>query len=282
MIRQLLKPLLIPALILMSGTTCFGQFINDSKLGVKPKGKIDTIAVMQYGPDREDSTRHLSNKTINVYNKKGQIVESYYFSRPLNADAGPNDKDSRSSKSVFSYDNKGNIMEIMHYDILYKPSYKDTYVYSDSTLSGNMKCHFYKDRRYYSGLEPKSIEFKLNDSGNMIEAKSYRDTAGKDLRLIQNAIYNTKGYLVEVNTLPYYYDLRPDPPIKRLYSYDDKGDLLKQIIQTYHAVNHTVFYTITYIYTYPKFDKHHNWLVQNTYVNNKLEEVVERRITYYK
>jgi hypothetical protein len=282
MSRQLLKSLLSAVLILISGATCFGQFINDSKLGAKPKGKIDTIAVMQYGPDSEDSTRRLSNKTINVYDKKGQVVESYNFFKPSNTDVGPNDKDSRYSNAVFSYDNKGNLMEIMHYDLLHKPSYKDTYVYSDSKLSGNMKCHFYKDRRYYSGVEPQSIEFKLNDSGNIIEEKIYQDTAGKALKFIQNATYNNKGYLIEVNILPYYYDLRPWPPIKHLYSYDNKGNLSKKIGRTYHAVTHSVVYTITYIYTYPEFDKHHNWLVQNAYVNGKLQEVVRRRITYYK
>ncbi|MCC8425118.1 hypothetical protein [Mucilaginibacter sp. UR6-11] len=258
-------------------STSFAQFTNDRHQGAKPKENIDTIITTKYRFNKDDTvTKIFENKTIDALNKKGQVTESdCYFTS----------QNSNHTSATFSYDDKGNLTDVKYYIRAPMLWYESIYSYSPATRSVSVNNAINKDNklaRYAENPQAKLLVFKLDNSGKIIEERNYRDAVGKVLEITRNFTYNSKGYLIEMNALPYDCNQRPGMPVRFLYSYNNTGNLLKEVSTQYHPINHSIIRASTRIYTYAKFDKHHNWLVQNIYIDGKLTGMVEKRIVYRK
>ncbi|MES2428894.1 MAG: hypothetical protein V4560_18075 [Bacteroidota bacterium] len=261
MIRQLLKAVLIPALVLISSTTCFGQFTQDIRYGIKPKGKIRSYTSSQ--ADVNDTLfKEISSIYYSEYNRKGQLIKSWKANK-LNEES----LDTKYVKT-FTYDKKSNLTEVMHFNSKGEPSEKDTYVYSQSGRFIIIKKHMYN-----GDTSRTSEQFRIDASGKILESYTYYAKTDTTPMLLQTRIhykYNALGQRIEEVA----YNANNRQTSKRINEYNDKGNLTRF---TYEkdplfdgAFNNTAY------------DSHNNWTSSLLFRFGKPAARFKREIIYYK
>jgi hypothetical protein len=259
-----------------TGITAFAQFTYDRQEGAKPKGKIDTIITTTYEYRNDDTTRHFKEKNVNVYNAKGQLTVAYLYFYPQSFNVRLGDKEPTPANAEYNYDDRGNVSEVRYYIRAPMLWYKSTYAYSSPTKLVKVRHDVNRDNKMISdNYRSLFTDTKLDNSGKMIEEVEYSDTSKIDFK--RNFKYNSQGYLIEQNSFPNYSE-QTWASVRMLLEYDRKGNLSKRSYFTIR--NDVILHSFAYTYTYTKFDRKGNWLVQKEYASDKLHTVIERRITY--
>jgi len=253
-----IKPL-FTFLFILSFVNCFGQFAFNVQPVSTLKGKIDSIVtttLYRYNSGLRDTTK-LVERLTNIYNKRKQLIESNNCSYIQPQHSGI---DARPVKTLYIYDNNGNLIESNRYFTTGELWVKDTFFKNGSmvvareyfcpnnqlTNTDTLKIDFFgriKERDTYVrgvGLFTKSY-FKYDEKGRLIVEDTFRGDGS--LMFKHTCIYNVDGDIVEDNN-PF-------------------GD--REV--------HT--------YKYEKYDKMNNWLKQTEYVNHQSRVIQERVIAYY-
>jgi hypothetical protein len=146
---------------------------------------------------------------------------------------------------------------------------------STSYYNGKSKSVYTTAYGYFetdTGLVVKAInvsyirEILLDKFGRIVQTKGIPVPGLSD---ITRYVYNKKGYVTEHIEIP-----TPQYPSRHtFYKYNADGNL-KQRIRTRRKLVEK--------YTYPKYDKMHNWLTQYVYHEGDLVDSVVRQITYHK
>lgn len=268
MIRQLLKSLFITIILTTVFTNCFCQYDPwiDNKIykDLRLKGRVDScvtnIIVMSY----EDGTtkKQLNAKIVEYYNKHGEVIKMYHYilgHNPDTADAWKNP-----SITVYKYDKTGGFEKTVDYKS--KTLSKDVFTYTNGKIEAYIKHYNLPDNKL--GL----TRIKFNTVGDIEESVKYRDTAYNAKPYIKiNYEYNQNGFLVKDST-SYTNTTRTQ---RNFRTYDQNNNLIQIRMSSYPEPRIEV-------YTHPKFDKLHNWLEEDTFLEGKLAYVFERQITYYK
>ena len=239
----------------------------------------------------------------NIKGKVKQIIEAYFDAKEA---FGKPKKENLTDKYKIKYNMDGNITEEI--DLIFKgidSKYKYLYnedgnlisetEYEDDTL---MMKTIYKYDEYGNIME----EISYNSDGNLTSKHKYQfDEYGN---ITEEMIYDYDGTLDIL--IKYYYDegnisyqtsttfnfYVPDTDTvingvkekrwkiqpkehKLKYQYDENGN--KTESANYNA-DGEIEWKNKYQYEY---DKLNNWIVKTTYVDDKLENIVERKIEYY-
>jgi len=261
---QPLKPSLILALLLISSATSFGQFTHDIRYGVKPKGDIRSCTSSQANVN---DTLFKEIKSIDYleYNRKGQLIKSWKASK-LNEQS----IDTKFVKT-FTYDKKGNLTKVIHYDSKGAPSKKDTYLYVHSG-----RFIIIKEQIYNGDTSRSSEQFKIDASGKILVSYLYSsktDTSAMLLRTTTYYKYDSTGHRIEEITN----DANGQTISKRINEYNKYGDLS-------HFINSGDL-TSTGAFKHIAYDSHHNWISSilfNSLFGDKPVARFKRQITYYK
>jgi hypothetical protein len=266
MIRQILKSLLTPVLFLISSATCVGQFDYKIRKDIGLKGRVDSCVTNAITITYKDgkAKKQLVAKVIEYYDENGKVAKKLTYIFSDNPDTTAIKK---SFITVYNYDKKGNFEEMVNYNSK-GPYSKDVFTYTHGETGGDLKHYNLPDNKLL-GL----TKIKLNAMGDVEETGyHHKDSiySAKPQKKI-NYEYNLKGYLIK-DSASYSHTSRTG---RNYYTYD-KGDNLIQIRTP------TTLEPIIQIYTYPKFDKLHNWLERDTFDDGKLVDVFERQITYRK
>ena len=250
MLHQILKSLLIPVVFLTSYTTCFGQFknSNEPKDG-RMRGKIDSV-VITYFNIKTGGVKEFNDKDTYLYNARGLLMELR---------VAVDSAESRGFRTIYSYDEKGNYSQVV-----------------DCNFNGTLS----KKETYTFDLVKRLVEIKnvrnikttllLDKYGNILENTNYQLDYPTPFSITRYK-YDLKGLCTE--SFESWTGSSDTQQI--LFAYDTDDNLIKETVYN----NGPLLSINTYSYT--KFDEKHNWLVRNTYLNGKLFEVAERRITYY-
>ncbi|GAA4096283.1 hypothetical protein [Mucilaginibacter panaciglaebae] len=261
--------------LLVLSPAVFGQFTGDSYKDAKIKGKVDSVIETRYLIDNDTTDRSRFDRFVYIFNEKGRIVKSTEHS--MNGYF--------TLITVYSYDDKGYIKEKRidekdkKVDTL-SPVSITTFTYAANHQS--VKA----DRRQTSKNKPDfltdfTVRIDLDKSGKRLKDSSfYFGTSQITHR--HNYRYNTKGVLVELRDAEGALGIIPS---KTFFTYDDNGNLVKETRMSYRGYYNkpqALIKTYIRIYTYPKIDSKHNWLIKNEYFEGKLDRITERQITYYK
>jgi hypothetical protein len=270
MIRQVLRFLLSAVILTTVFTNCFCQYdpwtVNKTHKDLRLKGRVDScvtnIIVMSY---KDGATKkQLNAKIVEYYNKHGEVIKMYHYilgHNPDTADAWKNP-----SITVYKYDKTGGFEKTVDYKS--KTFSKDVFTYTNDKTVGYLKHYVLPDNKL-AGM----TKLKLNTRGDIEESVYYsRDTSynAKPYWKI-NYEYNQNGYLLKDSTS----NSSSTRIHRNFYTYDQNNNLIK-ILRTADPQPSIE------VYTYPKFDKLHNWLEADMFSEGKLIYVIERQVTYYK
>ena len=260
MSSQLLKSLLIPVLFLMSSATGFAQFM-DMRYAIKPKGKILSYTISQASAN-DTLFKEISGIDYDEYNKMGQLIKSWKSST-LNEQR----LDTKYLKT-FTYDKKGNLTEVTHFDLKNEPSQKDTYVYSQSGRFVIIKKHIYN-----GDTARTSEQFKIDASGKILESYTYYAKTDTTPMLLQTRIqykYNVLGQRIEEVA----YDTNNRQISKRINEYNNNGDVIRFTYEKDPLFDGGV--------NYIAYDSRNNWTSYLLFHFGKPAARFKRQIIYYK
>ncbi|TSJ38688.1 hypothetical protein FO440_19475 [Mucilaginibacter corticis] len=162
---------------------------------------------------------------------------------------------------MLSYDENGNA------------EFKNAYSYSANKKLVTLKGYFLDGKRSYTNSE----SYKIDASGRILEKYHYNEGFAPDVKYQYEKTvykYNAKGLRVEEVE----YDLNGSKTSQRFNKYNQNNDLAETNyiwLKDQRGNEHITF-------TYTKYDKHHNWLIKNLFLNGHFHSVTERQITYYK
>ncbi len=212
------------------------------------KGKVDSV-IVSYFNVKPGGVKELNDKNTYVYNAKGLLVED----RTSDYDSN----DSRQFKTTYSYDDKGNYKEVLDYNL-------------NGEVSGRVLYSFDAVKRVVETTSLKTItgRMQLDKAGNIIEDITYQEYPVPFTTFQYK--YNKRGLCVE----RYQTWVKSTDSQKITYMYNANNNLIKEIV-----INDGKL-LVTKTYSYPKYDRKGNWLIQNTYRDGLLEAVGERKITY--
>jgi hypothetical protein len=266
---QLLKSLFITVILTTVFTNCFCQYdpwtSNKTHKDLRLKGRVDSCVtnIITISYKGGIAKKQPSAKIVEYYNKHGETIKMYHYIFWPNRDTA--DVIKNPFITVYNYDKKGNFEEMAKYNSkgLYA---KDVFTYTNGKTAGYLKHYNLPDNKLGS------TRIKFNTVGDIEESVEYRDTAynAKPYSKI-NYEYNQNGYLVK-DSISYSHTSRTH---RNFYTYDQNNNLIK-ILRTADPQPSIE------VYTYPKFDKLHNWLEVDMFSEGKLIYVCERQITYYK
>ncbi|TSJ38687.1 hypothetical protein FO440_19470 [Mucilaginibacter corticis] len=269
MINQILKSLFITAILTTVFTNCFCQvdpwITNKTYKDSRLKGRVDSCVTNIVFISYKDSTakKQLSAKIVEYYNKHNEIIKKVDYM--FNADPDTAEVMKRPLITAYNYNKKGGFEKMFYRKS--KPISKDIFTYADDKTAGILKQYNLPDNKL-SGI----TKIKLNARGDIEESVEYRDTAynAKPFRKI-NYEYNQNGFLTKY-TASYTHTTRTQ---QIFYTYDQDNNMIQ--VRRSGDPEPSIE-----VYTYPKFDKSHNWLEEDMYVDGKLIYVFERRIVYHK
>lgn len=248
-----------------------------------------------------------------IFNKEGKKIEEIKYRIPF-LNFGSNSSYELSSKTIFKYDLKGNIIEEIEYKSSGDVSRKTISSYNEDgdlieelqfNADGSNDDRFtYKyefinnckiiERKAYdkNGNLIVKILFNYSENGKLLELIRYNSNGDLSGREIYK--YNNIGKLAEENWIS------SGGSIYKIfiYKYDDKGDLVEtkeydgninhiegimkyengNIIEDSEFVNGNLRQRITYTY---EFDKIGNWVKQTKFENTFPKYVIEREIKYF-
>ena len=119
-------------------------------------------------------------------------------------------------KYANKYDEKGNLIESITYNLDEKREDKTSYKY-------NEKGNLIQKNNYYNSIDRKSEDittYMYNEKGNQIESNSYNDVGKLESKTIYK--YDEKGKEIESNT----YNVSGKLERKYTYKYDEKGNTI--------------------------------------------------------
>ncbi|TSJ38689.1 hypothetical protein FO440_19480 [Mucilaginibacter corticis] len=270
MIRQLSNSFFFVILLLTSTTiNAVAQFSYKVYAGSKPKGKIDSVI----------TTLSDQNKTVEIFDKKRQLVEFYEYRNTIYEFGMVRD----TTRTFYYYDKKGLLLKSVNFRVSYFPSASPKHQ-TDSTI-----WHFVKEGAGYiakfdwhNGSTVEHI-YKLNEAFQLIE-ESFNPIGDNQNWFYE---YDKNGYLTkQTMVLPPRYHVKNE----KYYVNDANGNIITADIPN---TEDTLSQTFKYFYTH--FDKAGNWLEKKIYrlITEDFEDYLlnkedylwnkqERRITYYK
>lgn len=195
----------------------------------------------------------VSSKQLYTYDEKNNLIEdnSYTSYGELFI------------KTTYKYDNKGNIIEEILFEDNYPPL-KQLYKYDDR---GNL---IEKEQYNPDGFCWNKILYEYNDRGNMVEENHF---SSEDLHVEKKLYkYNDNGDIIEVES---HYSLDSSFNYKVLSIYDDKSNLIE-----YSYIKDDNSQPSKEIYKY-KFDKKGNWITSTTFKDGIPQNKTEREIEYF-
>ena len=264
---QLLKPFLIIILLLVSSVS-YAQFINGLNHRLNLHGKVQSCVTTQYNHLRYDtSARYKVSFDSLIFNSKGQEIKGFTTSAVRGADTN--------KKYCFipKYDKAGNLTEVLSYDENGNAEFKNAYSYSANKKLVTLKGYFLDGKHSYTNSE----SYKINGSGRILEKYHPNESFVPDVKCQYGKTvykYNAKGLRVKEIE----YDLNGLEISKRFLKYNQNNEMSESNFIWLKDQRGNEYITFTYI----KYDKHHNWLVKNMFLNGKFHSVTERQITYYK
>jgi hypothetical protein len=213
-------------------TTCFGYEAAEKK-GESPKDKLTTKATFQY-------------------DEKGNIIAAYYYDLKTNL--------------VFSsdkrgYDDRGNMVEILHYNKAKEVIGKDIYKFDD-------KNYEIEKDNYWEG-KPNGKVISAYDYNSMIVTVSFYKGDGSFERKNHYKIDDKGNHLED-------YDWNGKLISKSRYEYDDRGKIIKEYSETWDmdTTNTVVIY---------KYDEQNNEILRTiTDLNTNIVSSVKTEYVYDK
>lgn len=248
------------AIFILIQVSCSSDKIKNDlfKIGLNERVRSYTESKFSVSIESEKPYKNkLIGKDYYKYNLQGKVIDrEYHYS-----------DGSLTSKHLFKYDTKGNLVEKM--EQLGIPAQGDTYNYDNN---GNMVESFCINLN--SEVRCGKSVYKYDTDGNMISRYNY----GSDNRLFSKSIYNydNDGRIIEENNLST--DDRVFYSIKN--KYDNDGNLMETTFkngsdESNASIKHTERFT------YDSFDENENWIKKLTYKENIPVEITERDIEYY-
>jgi hypothetical protein len=199
----------------------------------------------------------LDKKQTFVYDKNGNCIRKYFFKA---------DGKTVSEKNVYKFDKNGNEIEFNKYlDDTSKMITKTTYKY-DSRKNKIESIMYKADLKSINGTE----KFKYDNAGNVIEYIGLNDK-GQQHKKIEykydkdNNLIEYKGYRGSESTLVLWTKSK----------FDDNHNCTETV---YLNPEGKVEETNTYEFTY---DKTGNWIKQKRSTNGGLNQIIERKISYF-
>jgi len=261
-----MKKVFFTCLFVMWMVNCFGQFTNDIQAGYILNGETDlngninsVVEKIFFGnknigrPDTPGLVRQLTY----IYNKKKQLIETDDRSCLQPQHSGI---DSRPVKTIYIYDNDGNLTGSRRYFTTGELWVKDTYSKKGSVLEA--REYFCPDNSLTN-----TDTLKIDSSGKIIECDSY--IRGVELFTKSYFKYDEAGRLITENTY------RDDGTLmyKHTCKYNAEGDIIEDNNPFGDRAIHT--------FEYENFDQMHNWLKQTEFLNSHFYILHEKVITYY-
>lgn len=274
--QNLILTLISSVLIL---TAC-SQSGNGNSTAKKGRIKLTTCSGYEAAEKKGESPKDtLTTKATFQYDENGNMIAAKYYDLKTNLVF---------SSDKRTYDDRGNMVEILHYNKAGEVIGKDIFKFDD-------KNHEIEKDNYWEGkLNGKVIS--IYDYKSMVVTVSFYKGDGSFERKNHYKIDDKGNHLED-------YDWAGTLISKSRYEYDDKGKIIKEyseswdmdttndkIVYEYDIQNNEIIRTITDLntntvsnvkteYTYDKFD---NWIKQvTTWSWSDSRKTVKREIEYY-
>jgi hypothetical protein len=211
------------------------------------------LSFTSYNSDGNRETNFFGSKNNSYFKDDFNYVNKLLTSMSTN-------KFGEARTEILKYDEKNNLIsqELPNYRSIFNFYDNDNKKIKDSTY-------------YYSPKKIEVIKYTYKSDGNRDSTIQHKYESGMTYYLLGKSI-NSKDFDL------FFYIVKENEDknliAKYKYLFNGNGDDEKTEIQD--VINDTVYIT-TYKYVY---DKHKNWIKSEEFVNNKLYEVVNRKIFY--
>jgi hypothetical protein len=233
------------------------------------------------GENENDLTR------ANIKGNVKEIVETYFDAKEV---FGEPQKKNRGGKLVKKFNKDGNKTEWVSYDVdgemtnKYKFQYdkngnlteEDCYN-ADGEMTGRGKFQCDEDGKKTEkivcspdGVRLMEYKYKYDENGNNTETTYYN---------VDGEMTNKDKYKYDEdgnNTETTYYNVDGEMINKNKYQYDDDGNKTEWVLSNSDGLE------VKYKFQHDVFDKLKNWTVGTTYLDDKIKNITEREIEYYK
>lgn len=276
-------------MIIISCNSFSNNIIENSWAQDNLKGKVKNFEEVSSNVNKLKGTTE-KKLFFNEYNKKGYAIEK---------------RDYRlQDKTIFKYDNKGNIVQRLVYSLTDHgsgPIGERIFEYDEE---GNLVT-----TKWSSSYSQGKWMYKYDENGNQTEfivhhrGKVYKRTNYKyneKGKVIEETLYNTDDLLVERAIFDYDENgnkilikmFAPDERLKfrSTYKYDDRNNRIEEINflkfgddkanLEYAIANDLDKYKEHFTFTY-EYDNEGNWIKKTKYNNGEVVFVSEREYTYY-
>jgi hypothetical protein len=267
----------------------FGEISNGKRISDPYLSKLFGLVVStnksEMAEIKQPAWLTLANNSVRFYNDKGNMTEMIYYNIDGNI----------STRSIYKYNTKGNNIETNRYESNGNLYEKIIYIYDD-------KCNNIEEVRYNPDG---SIEFKFlfsydndgNKTGVNEICKSSYDDSYFEIKCSVDYKFDNQGNVIE--KIEYSSDGSLDN--KCSYIYDDNDNMIQKIRQSSNETDHDKYKfsydekgniveeskydklgQLQYCYKYKyEFDDKMNWIRRIDYENEIPCYVIERQIEYY-
>ncbi|RLD58844.1 MAG: hypothetical protein DRJ01_12085 [Bacteroidetes bacterium] len=244
-----MKIILIPLIILL--LSCSNRQNNSDKI-LQPEGRIKFIT--SYGfkeTEKENETlkNTITSKATYSYDEKGNLIEVNYYDLKTN---------SVFSKDNRVYDDKGNMTEVIFYNRKGEVQGKDQYKYDDKN-NQIQKDNYWKGE--FNGKLTRTYNYK-----NMIVTEATFDK-NENLQTKWSYKIDEKGNHIEE------YDIDGNIISKSTIVYDDKGNIIKEHSQAWEMDTTNLVVDIQY-------DKYNNEVIRTITDLNNNNQVSTRKTEF--
>lgn len=229
------------------------------------KSKIRTDLERQDLKGKVKSIKSVAYRAIEKFGKIQKGNENSIFFYTFNKDGNfieciSNEKENN-SRQTFIYNDQGNIIEQKEYD--FKGNLKSQTTYSYDRKGNKIEENSFEGYQFRRSIY--KYDNKCREVETLITISIKGINGSIELRKIKE--YNNEGNIIEEKT----YDNNNNLVIKGIYTYDEKGNIIKNIF----VGSDTNEIEEKYIYTY---DKNSNKIEEQKYIS---EHLVEKTIIKY-
>ena len=216
-----------------------------------------------------DQSEYTIESTSYIYNKEGKIAEMY----ERNGDSQHPLTDEYTYKKIYSYDDKGKLVELAYYDMEGNPQKKYLHQYDEQKRE--IKQTYYE---YYKSKDGKIMEYlwdttttTYDENRNMIEeiCECSYDRENE----IYKYEYNEHGEIIKVYKEYFKNEILLETEITKY----DNGNSIEFITQEYDENGSETDNTKS-VYTN---DEYGNMIKRAHYINGKLTSITRTEIEYY-
>jgi hypothetical protein len=208
--------------------------------------------------------RVVMGRSIQVFKDRGRLVEDYQYMDTPQPHVG---LVKEPAKSVCLYDDFGRRAEFRNYFTNGEARVKEVYSYSG--LSGKSDGYYCPENKITN-----QAEYTLDNNSNIISSKL--STVGLNHYLIITSVYDKNDKVIKEE----WHSTGGNITTRYLYKYDKNGDMIERREDFMRDL--VITKTKVWTYAYEKYDSKHNWTIQNSYYQGKLNGIFERRIVYHK